>query len=53
MTSTSCASRCPHTSDAPRLLGVDTEVFEAGDETAKAAEWFTAGVTHALGVGLP
>ncbi|WP_149824249.1 SEC-C domain-containing protein [Streptomyces tailanensis] len=25
------------------------ETFEAGDETSTAAEWFTAGITHALG----
>ncbi|BBC37589.1 hypothetical protein SGFS_088830 [Streptomyces graminofaciens] len=27
------------------------ETFEAGNETAAAAEWFTAGITHALGAG--
>ncbi|MFG2379015.1 SEC-C metal-binding domain-containing protein [Streptomyces sp. NPDC048504] len=26
-------------------------VFEAGDDPTTAAEWYTAGVTHALGVG--
>ncbi|WP_225836489.1 SEC-C domain-containing protein [Streptomyces sp. NK08204] len=29
------------------------EAVEAFDETATAAEWYTAGVTHALGVGAP
>ncbi|WP_328839986.1 SEC-C domain-containing protein [Streptomyces europaeiscabiei] len=40
----------------PRDAGawsIVAEVFEVGGETAKAAEWFTAGVTHALGVGAP
>ncbi|MGW0709749.1 SEC-C metal-binding domain-containing protein [Streptomyces sp. NPDC002643] len=27
------------------------EAFEAGDEPATAAEWFTAGIAHALGAG--
>ena len=29
------------------------ETFEAGDETSTAAEWFTAGITHALGASVP
>ncbi len=29
------------------------EVFESADETATAAEWYTAGITHALGAGTP
>ncbi|MFF4830904.1 SEC-C domain-containing protein [Streptomyces sp. NPDC001315] len=29
------------------------ESFESRNETATAAEWFTAGVTHALGAGTP
>lgn len=38
----------------PRDAGawsIVAQVFEAGDDLARAAEWYTAGVTHALGVG--
>ncbi|UUU21016.1 SEC-C domain-containing protein [Streptomyces sp. DSM 40750] len=40
----------------PRHAGawnVVAEAFEARDENATAAEWFTAGVTHTMGVGTP
>ncbi|MBZ3902787.1 SEC-C domain-containing protein [Streptomyces griseiscabiei] len=44
------AFRARHPRD-PAAWSIVAEVFEAGGETAKAAEWFTSGVTHALGVG--
>ncbi|MFE7840353.1 SEC-C metal-binding domain-containing protein [Streptomyces sp. NPDC057474] len=55
--STRCGTPGARTTPArrhPRDAGawsIVAEVFEAGGETAKAAEWYTSGVTHALGVG--
>ncbi|MYV49174.1 SEC-C metal-binding domain-containing protein [Streptomyces sp. SID2888] len=37
----------------PAAWNVVAEAFEGADEPAVAAEWFTAGVTHALGAGTP
>ncbi|WP_371581243.1 hypothetical protein [Streptomyces sp. NBC_01314] len=43
-------ARRPRVADA---WSVVAQVFGAGDDTAKAAEWYTAGITHSLGVGAP
>lgn len=44
--------RARHPRDAAAWALV-AEVFESADETATAAEWYTTGVTHTLGVGAP
>ncbi|WP_327346681.1 SEC-C domain-containing protein [Streptomyces europaeiscabiei] len=46
------AFRARHPRDAG-AWSIVAQVFETGDDTAKAAEWYTAGITHALGVGAP
>ncbi|WP_460064131.1 SEC-C domain-containing protein [Streptomyces sp. YKOK-I1] len=46
------AFRARHPRDAAAWALV-AEVFESVNETATAAEWFTTGVTHALGAGAP
>ncbi|MFI9599180.1 SEC-C domain-containing protein [Streptomyces sp. NPDC052043] len=37
----------------PAAWNVVAEAFEGVDQPAAAAEWFTAGLTHALGAGTP
>lgn len=48
----STAFRKRHPRDAG-AWNVVSEAFEERDETTTAAEWYTAGVTHALGTGTP
>lgn len=44
------AFRARHTGDAA-AWSIVAGVFEYAEETATAAEWYTSGVTHALGAG--
>ncbi|PZH12404.1 preprotein translocase subunit SecA [Streptomyces sp. NTH33] len=46
------AFRARHPRDAGAWMFV-AECFEEADETATAAEWYTAGITHVLGAGTP
>ncbi|WP_416982988.1 SEC-C metal-binding domain-containing protein [Streptomyces sp. T028] len=43
-------ARHPRDAEAWSLVA---EIFECADETATSAEWYTTGVTHALGAGAP
>lgn len=46
------AFRARHPRDAGAWMHV-ADCFEEAEETATAAEWYTAGITHVLGVGTP
>lgn len=46
------ALRARHSRDAGAWMFV-AECFEEADDTATAAEWYTAGITHVLGAGTP